>query len=224
MKTVPVTYFSDALCIWAYFSEVRLSELRKSFGAQVHLDERFCSVFGDTARKIPAAWANKGGYSGFNRHLLAAAEQFPEIVVHPDIWITTRPPSSTGAHLFVKAVQLDEAAGGRPSGTAAATLKGFRHAFFAEGRNIAAWEVQCDVAAGADADIARVEALIHDGTAFAALADDYQTAAAMGIQGSPSYVLNDGRQKLYGNIGYRILEANVQELLRVPEPDQASWC
>jgi hypothetical protein len=35
--------------------------------------------------------------------------------------------------------------------------------------------------------------------------------------------MNDGRQKLFGNVGYRLLEANVQELLRTPA-GEASWC
>jgi hypothetical protein len=46
----------------------------------------------------------------------------------------------------------------------------------------------------------------------------------MRIEGSPSFVLNDGRQKLYGDVGFRIIEANIQELLRAPARDQASWC
>ena len=46
----------------------------------------------------------------------------------------------------------------------------------------------------------------------------------MGIQGSPSFVLNEGRQKLFGNVGFRILDANIQELLRAPQTEQASWC
>ena len=62
------------------------------------------------------------------------------------------------------------------------------------------------------------------GRAHAALAADYQDAAAMGVQGSPTFILNGGRQKLYGNVGYRILEANIQELLRTPNADQANWC
>jgi len=36
--------------------------------------------------------------------------------------------------------------------------------------------------------------------------------------------MNDGRQKLFGNVGYRLLEANVQELRRRPAKDEASWC
>jgi hypothetical protein len=44
------------------------------------------------------------------------------------------------------------------------------------------------------------------------------------VKGSPTMILNQGRQKLFGNVGYRIIEANIQELLREPNPDQASWC
>ncbi|MEZ5483114.1 MAG: hypothetical protein R3E73_13460 [Porticoccaceae bacterium] len=32
--------------------------------------------------------------------------------------------------------------------------------------------------------------------------------------GSPSYVINGGRQTLYGNVGYRVLRANIDELLK----------
>jgi hypothetical protein len=46
----------------------------------------------------------------------------------------------------------------------------------------------------------------------------------MHIEGSPSFVLKEGRQKLYGNVGFRIIEANIQELLRVADGDQASCC
>ena len=43
------------------------------------------------------------------------------------------------------------------------------------------------------------------------------------IDGSPTYILNEGRQKLYGNVGYRVIEANIQELLADPG-ERASWC
>ena len=51
-----------------------------------------------------------------------------------------------------------------------------------------------------------------------------QDADKMRIEGSPSFVLNEGRQKLYGDVGFRIIEANIQELLWAPSGDQASWC
>lgn len=43
------------------------------------------------------------------------------------------------------------------------------------------------------------------------------------VDGSPTYILNEGRQKLYGNVGYRIIEANLHEILKQPKVE-ASWC
>ena len=43
------------------------------------------------------------------------------------------------------------------------------------------------------------------------------------VQVSPSLVLNEGRQHLNGNVGYRVIEANVRELLHKPA-DEMSWC
>ena len=51
-----------------------------------------------------------------------------------------------------------------------------------------------------------------------------QEAARFRIEGSPTIVLNEGRQKLYGNVGFRVIEANIAELLRDPRPGEASWC
>ena len=81
-----------------------------------------------------------------------------------------------------------------------------------------------EIAEALGVDIGAIEDSIHSGSAFARLAADYQDADKMRIEGSPSFVLNEGRQKLYGNIGFRLLEANIQELLRAPRSDEASWC
>jgi predicted DsbA family dithiol-disulfide isomerase len=103
-------------------------------------------------------------------------------------------------------------------------LWALRCAFFRDCRDIARWDVQCEIAKAKGVDIVTVEQYIHSGSAFANLAADYQGADKMRIEGSPSFVLNEGRQKLYGNIGFRLMEANIQELLRSPRADEASWC
>jgi predicted DsbA family dithiol-disulfide isomerase len=224
VKSVSILYFSDALCIWAHIAELRVAEVKRVFGDNVRIEHRFCSVFGDTAHKMATTWREKGGYEGFNAHLVHAAEAFPEITVNPEIWLSVRPASSTSAHLFLKAAHLDELAGRCAPGTTEAMLRAVRCAFFEDGRDIADWEVLRDLGQRSGADVARIEALIRNGAAFAALATDYHDAATIGVIGSPTFVFNEGRQKLYGNVGYRIIEANVQELLRTPQAGQASWC
>ena len=81
-----------------------------------------------------------------------------------------------------------------------------------------------EIAKAHGVDVVAIEKCVHSGSAYAALASDYQDADKMGIECSPSFVLNEGRQKLYGNIGFRLIEANIQELLRMPRTNEASWC
>ena len=100
----------------------------------------------------------------------------------------------------------------------------FRCAFFRDCRDISRWDIQCEIAGALGVDIGAIEERIHSGSAFARLAADYQDADRLRIEGSPSFVLDEGRQKLYGNVGFRLLEANIQELLRAPRTDEASWC
>ena len=227
MSVVQVSYFSDVLCIWAYATQARIDAVKEKFGDTVQLNYRFCSVFGDAIYKINSTWKDKGECRGFNAHLRTVARQFPHIEVHPDIWLKTSPPTSASAHLFLTAVQQWQE---RQGETGLATpifdkvMWAFRCGFFRDCRDIARWDVQCELAEALGVDINWIEKSIDDGTAFARLAKDYQDADKMRIEGSPSFILNEGRQKLYGDVGFRIIEANIQELLRASDGDQASWC
>jgi len=226
---VEIAYFSDVLCIWAYASQARIDAVKDTFGDAVRIEHRFRSVFADTAGKIASTWKDKGGYAGFNSHLRQVADRFPHIEVHPEIWLKTRPFTSASAHLFMKAVQQRDRESAVPGtqsvpGFFNQVMWAFRSAFFRDNRDIARWDVQCEIAEPLGVDIGAIEDSIHSGSAFARLAADYQGADKMRIEGSPSFVLDEGRQKLYGNIGFRLLEANIQELLRGPRSDEASWC
>jgi predicted DsbA family dithiol-disulfide isomerase len=131
------------------------------------------------------------------------------------------------AHLFLKAVQLGEgdlATRKQPPGTFDRAMWAFRRAFFKECRDISHFEVQREIAVELGIDTGAIEKHIHSGAAFAGLAADYQEAERLRIEGSPSLVLNQGRQKLYGNIGFWLIEANAQSLMRTPASDDASWC
>jgi predicted DsbA family dithiol-disulfide isomerase len=224
MERIPILYFSDVLCVWAYLADLRLAAVQSAFGEQVQFDFRFCSVFGDAPRKMATAWDAKGGYEGFADHVQHVAQQFPEIRLHPDLWRKVRPASSLSPHLYLKAVQLSEKEGGSAPGAFERALRTMREAFFIGGLDIARQDVQREVGreSGADDDLA--QRFIADGRAHALLDSDYKDAESLGVKGSPTMILNQGRQKLYGNVGYRIIEANIQELLRDPNPDQASWC
>ncbi|MDI4639827.1 DsbA family protein [Rhodoblastus acidophilus] len=224
VERLPITCFSDVLCVWAFFAELRLAAVRRAFGGKVALEHRFCAVFGDVPGKIAVSWASRGGYEGFGDHLQHSARAFPEVTLHPDVWRRARPASSLSPHLFLKAVALAEKEGVFAAGAFERGLAAMREAFFVRGLDVARRDVQHDVARGFGLDPALVQAFLDDGRAHAALSADYKDAETLGVRGSPTLILNEGRQKLFGNVGYRIIEANILELLRGPHPDQASWC
>lgn len=227
MTAVKLVHFSDLLCIWGYVGEANLFQLTESFGDKVHPEIHFCSVFPDPQTKLTKAWANRGGFQGYADHVQEVAAKFDGISVHPDTWARVQPRSSASPQLLIKAIQLLEADSpaprfaDRPSVRAAHAL---RVAFFTRAQDISNWAVQraiCD-SIGVDFDAALKH--VETGDAIASLAADYELAQALGVQGSPTYILNEGRQKLFGNITYKILAANVTELLTDDPDENASAC
>jgi len=228
---VKITYFSDILCVWAYVAQSRVDKISTQFGDDVEINNRFCSVFGNSARAIGRVWSKNGGYEGFNTHLRDVGSQFSHIEIHPDIWLQTKPASSDSVHLFIKAVQIAEQNSNERDSRCSDDVSGSaqfiwqtRCAFFRECKDVATRLVQFELAEQIGIPRAPIEANINSGEAFAALSEDYMDQQNFKVEGSPTFVLNQGRQKLYGNIGYRVIEANIRELLRKPQSNEISWC
>lgn len=120
--------------------------------------------------------------------------------------------------------QRRDSPGDGPEPLSAALAWELRTAFFRDGRDIGRWAVLREIAAARGVDVDAVQQALDDGHAYAALARDARLKEDFRIEGSPTFVLDGGRQKLYGNVGYRVLEANVRELLREPASGAASWC
>ena len=232
MSKVQIAYYSDVLCIWAYAAERRLHELVEVFGDQISIDTHYCSVFPDAWTKILDKWGARGGFEAFNGHLNDVAQQFPHLEVHERLWLETRPRTSAAAHLFLKAVETIERddQGDRlhdiayPDRLINRAAWAMRHAFFASAKDISDWHVHREIAGDLGLDYEAIQEKILSSEAIAQLAADYTLSQTHKVEGSPSFIMNNGRQKLFGNIGYRLLEANVQELLRNPSDSEASWC
>ncbi|TJY63294.1 dithiol-disulfide isomerase [Sinimarinibacterium sp. CAU 1509] len=217
-KNIALTYYSDVLCVWAYISQARVDEVAARFPDEVSIDYRFCSIFGDTAYKIESGWGARGGYAGYANHLREAVAEFSHIKIHPDIWQLNQPTSSTPAHLVLKAVQRVDTRQCR------AVLHALRLAFFERCVDISQRTALEEVLQSVGVSVDAVRAVIDSGRAHADLEGDRRDQQTLLIQGSPTFILNEGRQKLYGNVGYGVIEANIRELLRSPAAGSASWC
>jgi predicted DsbA family dithiol-disulfide isomerase len=215
---VTIDYFSDVLCVWAWIAERRIEELEQKFGSMIDLRLHYVDVFGDCAGKMQRQWAQRGAWEGFRDHVLAAARPYETAPVNPAVWQATRPCTSANAHLVLKAAELESSAA-----KARRLASRVREAFFTEARDIGQLAVLLAICEEMSLNCGAIRRALDDGSAIAALMADYQLAANSRIVGSPSWLLNDGRQTLYGNVGYRVISANVQELLANPTQD-ASWC
>jgi len=217
-QNLELTYYSDVLCVWAYISQARIDEVAERFSDQVSIDYRFCSVFGDSAHKIGTGWAQRGGYAGFANHLREAVSEFGHIKLHPEIWQRNRPASSTPAHILIKAVQRVDKRQCR------AVLNELRLAFFERCLDVGTPSVLKAALEVVGVSVNDVQEVIDSGAAHADLEADRRDQQTLMVQGSPTIILNEGRQKLYGNVGYDVIEANILELLRSPVAGVASWC
>lgn len=217
-KPLVVDYYTDILCVWGWIAQRRIDELKQQFGDQVQLDYHYLDVFGDVPSKMAGQWGERGGYLGFAEHVIHSADGFEDAHINPRIWVDVRPATSANAHLLLKAVQIT---GGKEA-SAHLALE-LRKAFFIEARNIGELPVLLELASEQGFERKEINRCVQNGQAMAALMGDYQKARQQSLKGSPSYIIDNGRQTLYGNVGYRVLHANIEEQLKNPE-NEASWC
>ena len=223
VELVKITYFTDSLCVWAYVSQVRMDELKANFKDAVEFDSRYFHVFGDVVNKIEATWRERGGFAAYRRHAREIVEKFGHVELHENTWNIDIPNSSMPAHLFLCAIRCAESSGGFAPGAGNRAAWAVRDAFFRHGRNVSQASVLLEIAESIGLPVAEIEDAMATGAAHAALASDLEIARAQSITASPTLLFNEGRQRLTGNVGYRIIEANIRELLE-RAPGQLSWC
>ncbi|MFM1892415.1 MAG: hypothetical protein RLZ44_1492 [Pseudomonadota bacterium] len=215
---VVIDYYTDLLCVWAYVAQVRVDELQREFGSRVDLRYHFISLFGDTPQRFGAHKA--GGFDDYADHVQKVVAGFDHVQLHPDVWRRVRPCSSLPAHLVLEAVRLLE---DQPPQSVPDLAWRLRCAFFRDGEDISRQAVLRRHVEAAGLPYAAIAERIDNGMAFCLLARDMNEQRERGIEGSPTFLMNEGRQKLYGNLGYEAIAANVRELL-TRHSDLPAWC
>ena len=229
---IKLEYFTDVLCVWAYTAQIRLDELQAQFKNKIDISYHFLPIFSCTETRVIEGWKDKGGLDAFSKHIQSVCAQFPHVNVHNNIWCENVPKTSASVHLYFKAIQLLEN-NGQISREPVAEFNGksvfeeymwrTRVAFFSHARNIALDAELLNIANELNLPVKHIQFYLSNGEAMAALCRDIELKDKYAVEGSPTYLLNEGRQKLYGNVGYKIIEANLHEVLEKPQ-NQASWC
>jgi predicted DsbA family dithiol-disulfide isomerase len=224
MEPVRALYFTDVLCVWAYLNQVRIDELRAKLEEHVSVESRFCSVFGNVPGKLEEKWSQRGGAAAYGAFVRKLAAEYGHAPVHADVWSKLTPVSSMPCHLMLCAVRRLVDRGEAPAESYYAACWAVRQAFFRDARNVSDTQVLLDIAAQLGLDVDAIRAELRTGRAHAELSADVELVRQLDVKLSPSLILNEGRQRLNGNVGFRVIEANIRELMHKRERDEASWC
>jgi predicted DsbA family dithiol-disulfide isomerase len=225
MEPIRIFYFSDILCIWAYIAQIRLNELETTFQNKIAIEQHFVPVFGNAREKLETRWRERGGLAAYSNHIQEVAKKFDHITIHPDLWTNVAPSSSMSCHLFLHAIQLLEIKGIVPKSEKIfeKSIWTLRKAFFSQSMDISDRKIQFEIAEKLGLPIASLQSQIDSGEAYAQLSKDFDLVKEYSLTVSPTLIFNEGRQRLNGNVGYRVIEANIRELLNNPR-DEQSWC
>ena len=227
MKKLPieVVHYSDVLCVWAYIAQARMDELQASFPDDIAVNYRFLQVFGDVPGKLAALWADRNGLEGYASHVQDVAAGFEHISISPRVWLDNTPTSSLPGHLLLCAAKrlVRKDPESYSAELSEQLLRALRHAFFVKCADISQQDELLGLAEQTGINLSALLQVLNSGEAHAQLAADLAQAAKISVRASPTLTFNEDRQVLTGNVGYRVIEANVRELLRNPG-DQQSWC
>jgi predicted DsbA family dithiol-disulfide isomerase len=213
MPALSFEYWSDPLCIWAFVAQPKLDALLRDHGGELAVDHRLVPVFGSIPWRFrEGSWA-KAGPEGRREATARIAREFGHTTVTGAAWTDHAPASSWAPGVAIKAVFAMEHAGAAPEGAGARYLTALRAAFFVDNRNTALRHEQLAVAEALELDRAPLEQRLDDGTALAALWEDDRERETKRIQGSPTYVFDGGRARLYGNFDEQVLRATVRTML-----------
>lgn len=206
-------YWSDPLCIWAYVAQDRLERLFAEFGGLLDVDYHVVPVFGSLPWRFSRGpWA-AGGAAARVEATRKVAQDHGHPEVTGEAWVTATPSSSWSPGAAIKAVFALEVTGEVPAGTGAAYQWALRRRFFADNQDVCQRAAQLELAEALHIPRAGVERLLDNGLALAALWEDHNLRDELKIQGSPTYVFDGGRARLYGNFPWGVLHATVTELV-----------
>lgn len=223
MPRLSFSYWSDPLCIWAFVAQGKLERLLLERGELLEVDYRVVPIFGSVPWRFAKGPWSRGGVAARVRATAEIAAKHGHDSVDGSCWTGDCPASSWAPGTAIKAVCALEKLGELEARTGGRYQSALQRAFFEGRKNTARRSVQLEVAESLDIPHAPIERCLDDGTALSLLWEDHLEKERLRLQGSPSYVFDDGRALLYGNVTYGVLHATVEELLRGMHPE-GSFC
>ena len=204
METLKLTIYSDYVCPWCYVGQDAVQKLSQNYPLEVTWMPFYLRP--DTppeGMELPAHV--KAHMKGMQTHLVQMANAAGLRMIFPD-----RIPNTRLAH------EATEYA--RQKGKANEFHQAVFDCYYGQGEDISRWEVlqQAAKEIGLDADEMREE--VEQGKFTALVSEQVRQAAELGVDGVPTYILND-RYAIVGAQPYEVFEQALKQLISEVQHD-----
>ena len=207
-----IDIYSDILSIPAHFVDERLEKLEAKFKDKIKINYHWISLLSDT--DAPHQRARVVDYYEHIEKLKDVSQYFQ---FNDSIWLNKIRTSSSGAHLFLKAVELSLKDKGEDSyQTVHALANRYRRIYFEDGEDISNFLVLEKALDQLSIDKAEVNSYIRNSKALAALIEDESSCYKLHAHEIlPLLSFQKGSYKLYGDVSYKVIENMVENLLHI---------
>ena len=197
METLKLTIYSDYVCPWCYVGQGAVQKLSQNYPLEVTWMPFYLRP--DTppeGMELPAHV--KAHMKGMQTHLVQMANAAGLRMIFPD-----RIPNTRLAH------EATEYA--RQKGKANEFHQAVFDCYYGQGEDISRWEVLQQAAKEASLDADEMREQVEQGKFTALVSEQVRQAAELGIDGVPTYILND-RYAIVGAQPYEVFEQAIQQL------------
>ena len=197
METLKLTIYSDYVCPWCYVGQGAVQKLSQNYPLEVTWMPFYLRP--DTppeGMELPAHV--KAHMKGMQTHLVQMANAAGLRMIFPD-----RIPNTRLAH------EATEYA--RQKGKANEFHQAVFDCYYGQGEDISRWEVLQQAAKEASLDADEMREQVEQGKFTALVSEQVRQAAELGVDGVPTYILND-RYAIVGAQPYEVFEQAIQQL------------
>ena len=207
-----IDIYSDILSVAAHFVDERLERLVERYGDQLKVNYHWVSLLSDTDSPD-----KRNSVVDYYQHIEQLKNVSSYIQFNDSIWLNKIRTSSSGAHLFLKAVQLLEESRGNPSYSIVHSLANrYRRVYFEDGEDISNFLVLEKVLDELSIDKASVNEFIRNSKALNALIDDEKACHKIhSHEVLPLLSFQRGNYKLYGDVSFKVIENMVENLIHL---------
>ena len=212
MTKLKIDFYSDILSVSAVYADDKLERLKNHFGDRLEIVYHWVSLYSDTDKP-----RNQDKVDDYYHHLKNVADMSSYFQFNDSIWKDRIRTSSSGAHLFLKAIEiLSKEKLKDPYPSVHEVANRYRRLYFEDAEDLSNFLVLEKVLDDFSIDKGEINEVIRSSEAMIGLIEDeklYNDQHAEPIL--PLISMEEGTYKLYGDPTYDVIKNMIENILNI---------